>query len=118
MSFVLPVDPDDKNETALAYLERIKRSIAEAENPWMRNARVPGPFWAAEILMEPVDYFEAMRWEEAEAREEDTSQCAACGNTDGGLKRCARCKEVRYCSPLCQKTHWPAHKLSCGAVAD
>lgn len=41
MSFVLPVDPDDKNETALAYLERIKRSIAEAENPWMRNARVP-----------------------------------------------------------------------------
>lgn len=29
------------------------------------------------------------------------------------LKQCSRCKQVKYCSRECQKTHWSAHKSDC-----
>ncbi|KAG2359636.1 hypothetical protein BDR07DRAFT_1336519 [Suillus spraguei] len=29
------------------------------------------------------------------------------------FKRCAACKEVVYCTPECQKSHWKAHKPTC-----
>jgi hypothetical protein len=47
--------------------------------------------------------------------------CAACGSSSGSsggaLKQCSRCKEVKYCSALCQKTHWRQHKAYCKAAA-
>jgi hypothetical protein len=47
--------------------------------------------------------------------------CAACGSSSGAsdapLKTCSRCQSVKYCSALCQRTHWPAHKASCAAAA-
>ncbi|KAH8058731.1 hypothetical protein JL722_5963 [Aureococcus anophagefferens] len=46
--------------------------------------------------------------------------CAACGIAGASL-RCGRCKGVKYCTPFCQKRHWPAHKRRCkvgGAVLD
>ena len=48
--------------------------------------------------------------------------CAQCGarersTNDSGpplrLLKCARCKQVRYCSQACQKKQWPAHRKSC-----
>ena len=27
--------------------------------------------------------------------------------------RCSKCKETHYCSPQCQKRHWPIHKAEC-----
>jgi ankyrin repeat protein len=49
------------------------------------------------------------------------SACAACGNTSGtsgaALKKCARCRSVKYCSVACQHTHWPVHKGHCAAAA-
>ncbi|KAL4421199.1 hypothetical protein ABPG77_010074 [Micractinium sp. CCAP 211/92] len=30
-----------------------------------------------------------------------------------GLKLCARCGTVRYCSPECQASHWPVHRRTC-----
>ncbi|EFN51023.1 hypothetical protein CHLNCDRAFT_59342 [Chlorella variabilis] len=40
--------------------------------------------------------------------------CAAegCGNTSG-LRRCSRCRAVRYCSEACSHAHWKAHKAEC-----
>jgi len=38
--------------------------------------------------------------------------CAVCGG--GGLKACALCKKVWYCSIECQRKHWKAwHKVEC-----
>ena len=35
----------------------------------------------------------------------------------GDLKRCSKCKSVRYCSPECQREHWASHKAVCRPVA-
>jgi hypothetical protein len=46
--------------------------------------------------------------------------CAACGSSSAGdahFKQCAQCKAVRYCGKLCQRTHWPVHKLICVQLA-
>jgi len=42
--------------------------------------------------------------------------CAAdgCGHaTATGTKQCSRCKQVRYCSVACQRSHWKQHKAQC-----
>ncbi|KAL4421203.1 hypothetical protein ABPG77_010078 [Micractinium sp. CCAP 211/92] len=40
--------------------------------------------------------------------------CAAEGCVaTSGLKLCARCGTVRYCSPDCQRAHWPSHRDAC-----
>ncbi|EFN54052.1 hypothetical protein CHLNCDRAFT_136131 [Chlorella variabilis] len=40
--------------------------------------------------------------------------CAAegCGNTHS-LRKCSRCRSVRYCSETCSHAHWRAHKAEC-----
>ncbi|KAL7549816.1 hypothetical protein ACHAWF_015360 [Thalassiosira exigua] len=39
--------------------------------------------------------------------------CASCGNGGDGLKACAACKLVKYCSVACQRAHRPRHKREC-----
>ncbi|KAL8594793.1 hypothetical protein ACOMHN_047511 [Nucella lapillus] len=43
-------------------------------------------------------------------------RCAECGKRGetSALKRCSRCKTVRYCSTHCQSRDWPRHKVTCG----
>ncbi|KAJ0091249.1 hypothetical protein Patl1_12663 [Pistacia atlantica] len=44
--------------------------------------------------------------------ENDDSSCVVCANP--GTKKCSRCKSVRYCSSICQSTHWKSgHKTKC-----
>jgi hypothetical protein len=54
---------------------------------------------------------------EATAAASQADACAACGSSSSSsgdpLKTCGRCKAVKYCSALCQRTHWPVHKASC-----
>ena len=50
--------------------------------------------------------------------------CASCAATcDGGenseesqLMICARCRHVSYCSRVCQRSHWKAHKSLCKGI--
>ena len=50
-------------------------------------------------------------------------QCAYCKQykVRKDLKKCSRCKEVRYCSYLCQKRHWnteiDGHRQNCGRIS-
>ena len=37
--------------------------------------------------------------------------CTICDSTN--TKACARCHSTRYCSPECQQTDWPSHRLLC-----
>jgi len=42
--------------------------------------------------------------------------CADCGGVAGegvSLKVCKACMVARYCSPTCQRNHWPTHKKEC-----
>ncbi|KAL4458422.1 hypothetical protein ABPG75_013287 [Micractinium tetrahymenae] len=52
--------------------------------------------------------------EGAEQAVEPPRVCAAegCSNTRG-LRRCAGCGTVRYCSDACQSAHWKAHRPEC-----
>ena len=34
-----------------------------------------------------------------------------------GTLTCARCKNARYCGPVCQRSQWSAHKATCKATA-
>ena len=33
------------------------------------------------------------------------------------MKTCKQCTKARYCSVVCQKAHWQAHKAVCKATA-
>ncbi|KAM4722759.1 ubiquitin carboxyl-terminal hydrolase 19 [Rhinophrynus dorsalis] len=45
------------------------------------------------------------------------TKCAACQkkqlSEEEKLRRCTRCYRVGYCNPVCQKSHWPDHKIAC-----
>jgi hypothetical protein len=60
-------------------------------------------------------------WRRLRPHASQAGACAACGSSSGAsdapLKTCSRCQSVKYCSALCQRTHWPAHKASCAAAA-
>lgn len=43
-------------------------------------------------------------------------QCAGCGKVEGKMLKCAKCKNVMYCSRECQKKDWKAHKAHCGSL--
>lgn len=45
-----------------------------------------------------------------------TACCASCGATGGRLRACSRCRRVRYCGELCQRTHWAEHKRDCSSA--
>ena len=40
-------------------------------------------------------------------------RCSSCNVPSRTLKRCSRCRSVRYCGPACQRTAWPTHRIHC-----
>lgn len=42
--------------------------------------------------------------------------CAQCGETEGKLMECMRCRSAHYCSKKCQKQHYSVHKAGCRAA--
>ncbi|PCH42825.1 ankyrin [Wolfiporia cocos MD-104 SS10] len=54
-----------------------------------------------------------LRKRAGEAAPMDEKACAQCGTAASSLKFCGRCHAARYCSPTCQRAHWPTHKRTC-----
>jgi hypothetical protein len=48
------------------------------------------------------------------------TECANDGCTKRGLYLCGRCRDVKYCSTVCQKVHWKkgGHKQECIPVGE
>lgn len=44
--------------------------------------------------------------------------CRYCQNPATGMKKCASCKCVRYCSKACQTSDWVSHKVACRLLKD
>jgi hypothetical protein len=44
---------------------------------------------------------------------EARTHCAKIGCSGAGLKKCANCLEIFFCSKDCQVAAWPAHKADC-----
>ena len=40
-------------------------------------------------------------------------RCDHCGAQRSHVKRCGRCRAVKYCGVPCQRAHWPRHKTDC-----
>jgi hypothetical protein len=40
-------------------------------------------------------------------------KCANCSHTYPSMMKCSACKNERYCSSECQKSHWKIHKKVC-----
>ena len=52
------------------------------------------------------------------ASETSQSQCANCsGPGQPSLLSCGACKQTKYCSRTCQKSHWKTHKLNCSKAS-
>jgi hypothetical protein len=50
----------------------------------------------------------------SEAPQSLITQCANCsGPGQPSLLSCSACKQTKYCSRTCQKSHWKTHKLHC-----
>jgi hypothetical protein len=50
----------------------------------------------------------------------DIYKCQGCGVAETKEKKhsqCSRCKQTRYCSKECQKSHWKEHKLECNMLS-
>lgn len=47
--------------------------------------------------------------------EQNIVQCAKCRKfmCKHKIKRCSKCKQIRYCSKECQKADWDSHKSEC-----
>jgi hypothetical protein len=44
--------------------------------------------------------------------------CSGCGDDNCNFRLCSGCRLTYYCTRLCQKTHWPRHKLWCNRRYD
>lgn len=44
--------------------------------------------------------------------------CSSCYTQSPVLKRCSKCKKVKYCSAKCQKKHWKLHKHECSYLCN
>jgi ankyrin repeat protein len=49
---------------------------------------------------------------------EARTHCAKPGCDGAGVKKCAGCLQVYYCTRECQLAHWPAHKAECRQSAN
>jgi len=100
------VTKPEKTKTTKTVADLPNEEGVEDTGPYVPSAPPRTPVRMAPPTEEEIDaYMEKCRTEKP--------SCANCGKTDVPLFTCSRCKQVKYCSPVCQKTHWSIHKSDC-----
>jgi len=78
-----------------------------------------GPYVPSAPPRRPVKNTSPTKEEIEEYMEEcrlENPSCANCGKRDDPLFACSGCKQVKYCSKVCQKAHWRIHKPDCKPI--
>ncbi|KAK7537295.1 uncharacterized protein J3D65DRAFT_677291 [Phyllosticta citribraziliensis] len=81
--------------------------------------RVAIPILFTVPYVDPIDVQGTSRWDDfarffGDGLDLDGGdRCAGCWAKKEGLKKCMRCKQVKYCDVACQKKHWKEHKKVC-----
>jgi hypothetical protein len=78
------------------------------------DAQAPAPTGGTAADVSKACGAPAEQTEYLEAR----AHCANPGCDGAGLKKCAGCLKVFFCSPACIRAHWPAHKAECKRIAE
>ena len=82
------------------------------------HRRVGSSLWLRKELKRKDDNNQKILSADAnKQRTMNSNQCAACGKSDGPLKKCSACRYVWYCGVDCQRTHRPAHREKCKGIA-
>lgn len=127
---------NEEEENILRYLLRLNSTKVDRcswpienlpsgkHSPWLATFLTPSYVDAAGTDEEMSDLLEltnnlAIVSEESKAfkdlKLEPVEFCTKCSKI-GNLKRCSRCKSVKYCSLECQKSDWAAHKTKCAQI--
>ena len=74
---------------------------------------IPPPM-KADVKNANIDSLESLSSEASQS----LTQCAnCCGPGQPSLLSCSACKQTKYCSRTCQKSHWKTHKLRCSKAS-
>ncbi|PCH44295.1 hypothetical protein WOLCODRAFT_138924 [Wolfiporia cocos MD-104 SS10] len=80
----------------------------DKENLWR-----PFSPYVTRIALSPLF---AVSYLEPVGRDPSLHRCYVCrGKGKPKIRTCSGCKKIRYCSEVCQRKHWPAHKPKCKA---
>ena len=97
------------HQGAIFTLSLLRSRLAALESG---AARSPMDALVSTASRQQVERFMAASVQQAQALDSG-GKCAGCGKVAVGLRACARCRSVRYCSRACQENAWPQHKREC-----
>ena len=99
------------------FLGQIYEFRCEAETAafWWRSAAAEGLEHSKKALVVHGYHIDTHLKQAANQIHAEGIECdgPGCGHISASLKACAGCHSARYCSELCQKRDWPAHKPCC-----
>jgi hypothetical protein len=91
----------------IGYIE-----IMHADDLKTTNDKLDADKMAAELFTELSDIRSAL---DVIIKQHNYKTCGYCSHSEiqVNLNRCTQCKNVYYCSKMCQKSAWKTHKLIC-----
>lgn len=94
--------------------QRQRRAAARALRPELdAHLRLGGGLWDPRV--EP-SVQARVKIVEAQEKASVFPVCDGCGSGSLATMLCSACRQARYCSQACQRSHWKSHKADCKAV--
>jgi ankyrin repeat protein len=61
-------------------------------------------------------YQQNMKKKKKQKKKKSKQRCANVTCSNGGKNACSKCQQVKYCTVVCQRKHWPTHQKECRLV--